>query len=231
MMATDPNIATLELMVAALGDLCNELVLVGGCSVGLLITESARPPVRHTVDVDLVAEVVTLQGYYAIADRLRECGFQEDASAEHLCRWRKGELILDLMPSEEGVFNHSTNRWYPSVVRHAQRVKLPSGNEINTITGPLFLATKLDSFHDRAKGDYTHHDMEDIINVVDGREELIAEVAEANAEVREYIRDEVDDLLADQAFVDSIPLLLLPDAANQARYALIVGKLRELAGL
>jgi len=55
----DPNLAALEMVAAALGDQREELVLVGGCSVGLLISDPASPPVRETLDVDLVAEVTT----------------------------------------------------------------------------------------------------------------------------------------------------------------------------
>jgi hypothetical protein len=41
--ATDPNIASVELVSAALGDLCDELVLVGGCAASLLIDAPAAP--------------------------------------------------------------------------------------------------------------------------------------------------------------------------------------------
>lgn len=51
MIENDPNIETLELAARALKPLLNELVLVGGCAVSLLITDRARPPVRHTIDV------------------------------------------------------------------------------------------------------------------------------------------------------------------------------------
>jgi hypothetical protein len=49
----DPNLSKIELIAAALGPLCGQLVFVGGCAVGLLITDSAAAPVRVTFDVDL----------------------------------------------------------------------------------------------------------------------------------------------------------------------------------
>lgn len=227
----DPNILAVELVAAALGSLREELVLVGGCSVGLLITDKARPAVRQTIDVDLVAEVTSITEYYAVCKKLRSCGFKQNADTDHLCRWHKGELILDVMPSEKSVLGHSTNRWYPQAVRDAERQVLDSGLVILMISPPLFLATKLEAFYDRAKRDYKHHDMEDIINVIDGRPEIIDEVTAAADDVREFLRNEFDELLADESFTDDIPLHFRPDPASQARVPIVIDRLRRLAGL
>src|SRR5205085_5613086 len=61
---------------------------------------------------------------------------------------------------------------------------------------PLFIATKLDAFHGRGGGDIVaSHDLEDIIAVVDGRREIVSEVAAASADDREYIASELRPLL------------------------------------
>jgi predicted nucleotidyltransferase len=228
---SDPNILSVELVAEALGGLAEELVLVGGCSVGLLITDQARPPVRQTLDVDLVAEVVSKNEYYILCDKLKSCGFKESADADHICRWHKGSLILDVMPSEESVLGHSTNRWYPQAVQNADRLTLNTGRTILVISPPLFLATKLEAFYGRAAGDYGHHDMEDIINVVDGRPEIVNEVATSSDEVRKYLRDEFDELLAEASFTDDIPRHFRPDQTSQARVPIVIDRLRQLAGL
>lgn len=231
MNAGDPNRATLETIVAALGDLRHEMVLVGGCSVGLLISDPASPPVRETIDVDLVAEVAHVHSYYTLCDKLRARGFSQSAEEEHMCRWVKGALKLDVMPSED-VLHHSTNRWYPMVVTTATEAVLSNGLAVRVVSPPLFIATKLEAFYDRGQGDFvTSHDLEDIINVVDGRPELIAEVNAAPPEVRLYLREEFDDLLATRGFVDAIPMHLRSDAVSQARFTLILDRLRQLAGL
>jgi hypothetical protein len=62
----DPNLSKIELIAAALGPLCGQLVFVGGCAVGLLITDAAAAPVRVTFDVDLVARVSALAAYHGI---------------------------------------------------------------------------------------------------------------------------------------------------------------------
>lgn len=53
----NPNLHVLEQAVAALGELMDELVLVGGCAVGLLITDPGAAQVRPTRDVDWLTEV------------------------------------------------------------------------------------------------------------------------------------------------------------------------------
>lgn len=205
-MAYDPNLSVVSLVAHALGPLSAEFMLVGGCAVGLLITDRGRPTVRQTVDVDLVAEVTSLNDYYQSLDKLRGSGFKEDLSNEHMCRLKKGELIVDVMPTQE-VLGHSVNRWYAEAIRCAQAVTLPNGVPINVINAPCFIATKLESFNSRGGGDFCHHDMEDILNVVDGREELLSELASASMNVREFIREETDGYLADESFVDKLEWL------------------------
>ena len=56
-MTQDPNLSKIELIASALGSLRDRLVFVGGCAVGLLITDNAAAPARVTFDVDLVARV------------------------------------------------------------------------------------------------------------------------------------------------------------------------------
>lgn len=228
MSAWDPNVASVELVAHALGGLCEELVLVGGCAVGLLITDTARPQVRATQDVDLIAEVVSLSNYYRLQQQLKGLGFQEQGDV--ICRWRKGDLIVDVMPAREIGLGFS-NRWYPLAVQHAQQVKLPTGALIRVVTAPLFIATKLESFAGRGQGDYGHHDIEDIVNLVDGRKELIEEVGASDEAVRQYIQEEVEDLLADESFTERLQWHLLPDPTNQARVPLLIERLRKLAGL
>ena len=56
----DPNLAQVELIAHVLGSLREELVFVGGCAVGLLMSDPAASPARVTYDVDLVVEVASL---------------------------------------------------------------------------------------------------------------------------------------------------------------------------
>ncbi|MDP2433770.1 MAG: hypothetical protein Q8O33_17350 [Pseudomonadota bacterium] len=110
----DPNIQRVELVAAALGDLRDELVLVGGCAASLLIDAPTAPPPRVTFDVDLIAEVAALRNYYALEEQFTQRGFKRDVSSEApICRWRLGPVEVDLMPTERRcwVFPIAGIRW------------------------------------------------------------------------------------------------------------------------
>ena len=231
MNSADPNITVLELVAEAIGSLREELVLVGGCSVGLLISDIARPPVRQTVDVDMVVQAVSLNEYYRTSEQLRALGFNEASDEAIMCRWKRGGLILDVLPSDQSALGHSTNPWYPAAVEFAQTYVLPSGLQIRLITAPLFVATKFEAFLGRGEGNHLHHDMEDIVNLVDGRVELMKEVTASKDDVKEYLREAFDELTTNEAFLDKLPGHFSTDATSQVRVAVVLERMRKLAGL
>jgi len=75
---TNPNIEILEETLSHLGPLADEVVFLGGCATGLLLTDPAAPSPRVTIDVDVIVEVGSLAGYHRFSDRLKERGFVED---------------------------------------------------------------------------------------------------------------------------------------------------------
>jgi predicted nucleotidyltransferase len=226
----DPNVALVEVVARALGAINERVVYVGGCAVGLLITDAARPPVRATQHVDLLVEIKTRAAYYQLAGELRSAGFAEDQGGV-ICRWRLGKLKIDVMPTERDVLGFS-NRWYPMAVHEAQSTALPSGQVIRLISPPLLLATKIEAFYGRGAGDFmASHDIEDIVTLVDGRAELGAEALAAPPELRDYLREEVDDLLGNPSFLASLSGHLGPTAEDQARVAIVISRFRPLAGL
>ena len=83
----------LELLVEAarfLKPLLGELVFVGGSTTALLITDKAAAEVRPTYDVDAIAEISSYAAYADFSERLRRCGFREDASeGAPTCRRRQ----------------------------------------------------------------------------------------------------------------------------------------------
>lgn len=226
----DPNLAMLEAMAARLGDLNKRLVFVGGCTRGLFVTDPLLPSVRVTRDVDVITEATSRHNYYQIEEQLRASGFSPDLSPDApICRWRSGELILDLMPADESILGFS-NRWYHDALAEARTLQLPSGREIRALTPTLFLATKLEAFHGRGQGDYwLSHDMEDIIYVIDGRAEIVAEVAAAAPPLGQYLQTQFASLLADRNFNEAISGFLPGDAVSQARIPRIIRRLQLIA--
>jgi len=92
--AVNPNLEIMEIAVARLGALAEEMVFLGGCATGLLITDAVAPPIRATKDVDVIAEVASLIEYHRLSKRLRELGFSEYQSSDApICRWQAGGIF------------------------------------------------------------------------------------------------------------------------------------------
>lgn len=227
----DPNRALFESVLDLLRPLLEELVFVGGCATGLLVLDPAVGGIRPTKDVDAIVDVTSYTKYEALSGRLRALGLTEDSTAgAPLCRWRYQDLIVDVMPIDDEILGFS-NRWHPQAIASAERRSI-GGTDFRLVTSVYFVATKFEAFHGRGTGDLAmSHDLEDVITIVDGRSELIGEIASAEPAVREYIAYEVQTLLNTQDFVDALSGFLLPDAGSQARRSKLLERLHEIAGL
>jgi len=129
----DPNLPLLEDAVRKLAPFLDEIVFVGGITLGLLITDKAAAPIRGTNDVDVIAEIVTYADYIAFSERLREAHFTEDEGEKPLtCRWHNGVLTVDVLALNEEVLGF-TNIWYESALRHAFTVTLLGGNRSKSL--------------------------------------------------------------------------------------------------
>ena len=107
-MNRDPNIARVESVADALGELRDDVVFVGGCAAGLLINATTAAPPRVTYDVDVIVEVASIVDYYAIERRLEKHGFRRDSSeGAPICRWRLRDLEVDVMPTDARVFSRT----------------------------------------------------------------------------------------------------------------------------
>ena len=217
-------------VAALLGDLAERCVFVGGAATGLLLTDPAIPSMRPTLDVDVIVEIATTGEFYRLQDALRAKGFAEDMESEVICRWRHDPIILDVMPTEPDILGFA-NRWYPNAVRFAHECSI-DGVRLRFVSPAYFLATKLEAFHGRGDGDYmASHDMEDLIAVLDGRLEIVEDVAGADSDVQAYLADQLKELLEDDDFLDALPGHLPGDAASQARVPLILGRMESIASL
>lgn len=226
----EQNLAILSRVAAAIGALRETLVFVGGCATGLLVTDVRAQPIRATIDVDLVAHVLSRAEYRAIEKQFEALGFVHDLSAEApICRWRSGEIAVDLMPTDESILGFH-NRWYVLAVKTANSLILPNDLTINLITAPAFIATKLEAFKGRGDNDYlASHDMEDIITVVDGRATLLDEINASDSEFREYLVAEFCALMSNPRFVEALGGHLPGDSGSQARLPRLRARLRALA--
>jgi hypothetical protein len=214
-----------------LGSLASEAAFVGGAVLELLATESGAPAPRPTDDVDIVVELASPGEYARLVERLRGLGFREDQSeGAPLCRWLVEGIAVDVMPTDASVLGF-TNRWYAGALAHAERREVQPGLVILLVTPAFFLGTKLEAFSGRGNGDHAaSHDIEDFIAVVDGRADIVEQVAAAPGDLRTYLADSAGRLLGNRAFIDAVPGHLPPDLAAQARLPIVFQRLGRIAG-
>jgi predicted nucleotidyltransferase len=226
-MSSAQNIHMLEVVAQALGpDLCSQVAFVGGCTTALLLTdEFSLEDVRYTDDVDLVVHLTGYAQWPRLMERLRGQGFMESQQDEVNCRMRLGELKVDFMPDDAAILGYS-NLWFAPGFANAQPYTLPNGCQIRLFTPPYFLGTKLEAYAGRgANNPLESKDLEDILNLVNGREELQQEVQAAAPELRAYLATALGPLLDNGDFA-----YLVQSAArgNSEREALIWQRLRAL---
>jgi predicted nucleotidyltransferase len=225
-----PNVAKVELVAQALGDLREQLLFVGGCVVDLLLTDTAAAPSRVTYDVDLVAQVAALAGYHKLEKEFFRLGFKRDISeGAPICRWRLGNLEVDLMPTDTNILGFA-NRWYPLAMQTAKLIELSSGTTIRLIAAPVFLATKFEAFADRGKGDLLgSHDLEDIVNVLDGRPGIVEEIDQSPVELQHYLAERCCALLAMSKFMDALQGMVFPDESQAEHVQMLAERFRQVA--
>lgn len=219
----------LALVARGLGDLKDRVVFVGGATVDMYIAGDAGEPLRTTDDVDCVVEVTGRVAYGELEAKLRTLGFTHplDDPKAPICRWKFSGVSVDIMPIDAGVLGFS-NRWYPEGVERAEKRVLPDGQEIAVFALPYFLASKLEAFTGRGKGDfYGSEDIEDIVAIIDGAEDLREKVQAASPALQAYLRDRLGALLRDELFVECVPGHLGPAAAGRAQR--VLQALKELA--
>lgn len=231
MTSLDPNLERIEVVAGALGPLRDQLVFVGGCAAGLLISDPAATPIRATLDVDLVVHVAVLTEYHRVEEDFAKLGFKRDMTAEApICRWVYRRIEVDLMPTKADIIGFA-NRWYPLVMETAQTMTLPSGVSIRLISAPAFLGTKFEAFTNRGEGDLlASHDLEDILNVVAGRVQLLDEVAQSPAELRHYLARQSGYLMAMRDFEYYLPGLIQDDTSGE-QSDLVLERLRAIVEL
>ncbi len=228
--AQNPNLQILQYAVDQLGALSDEMVFLGGCATGLLITDPAAPPIRVTQDVDVITEVASLTDYYRLRRRLREKGFQEDSGpAAPICRWLASAVVLDIMPTKPEILGFG-NAWYQPALASATAVDLPSGKVIRMVTAPYFLATKLVAFDSRGNRDYMmSHDMEDIVAVIDGRPNIVDEVRQAEIKLRQYLAGRFGELLTNDNFLAALPGHLQGGITSPDRTPVVLRQIAAIA--
>lgn len=226
MRADDPNLTYLRRIAEALGELRKQVVFVGGAVAGLLVTDPLADAVRATRDVDAVVNADRAL-FHRIEEAVAKRGFARDISSDVICRWvhKDSGVLFDLMPVQPEVLGFS-NRWYPYAMESAVSVDLGAGLTIRLVSAAAFVATKLEAFAGRGNGDFmSSHDLEDVLNIVDGREELADEMGAAPTQLRQAVAAAIAQLLKNPDFVNVLPGLI----AEPERATLVLDRLKAMS--
>ena len=158
-------------MLDALGDLCKDVVFVGGSVAELYADDPAATDIRPTMDVDCVIELATYGSLQDFEQMLRDRKFVNDIESGVICRWKYNGEIVDIMPDRGSIFGF-TNRWYRPGFQHRAEVRV---NDMTIyILPPLYyVATKIEAVRGRGGEDLRFsHDFEDLVYVLNNRQDI-----------------------------------------------------------
>ncbi len=198
-------------------EMCRQVAFVGGCTTGLLLTDDfTLEQVRHTDDVDLIVHVVGQMGWADLQAKLRSRGFRDIISDDGpICAMALGELRVDFMPDDPSILGFS-NRWYREALSTAEDFPITGDICIRLVTPAFFIATKLEAYLGRGNNDpLSSQDIEDILNLFDGRHTLVEEIDSASRELKKYIAEQLDNLLADSNFDYAVQTAALGDSQRE----------------
>ena len=103
---------------------------------------------------------------------------------------------------------------------------------IRLISAPAFLATKLEAFATRGRGDLTSsHDLEDIINLLDGRLGIEDEIAGIGGELAAYLAERFAAIVNHPDFDNTLPGLVEYDELYDERIHSVRNRARRIAAL
>jgi hypothetical protein len=201
-----------------LGPLNDRVVFVGGSTVSFYLTDTGAMVPRPTEDVDCVVQAVTRGQYYKFEAELERRGFKHSTEQnDPVCRWKYQGLTVDVMPVEGAVLGFR-NSWYSDGCANSINVNLPGGGSARIFSLPYFLAAKIEAFADRGHSDFlTSPDMEDIITVLDGAENLAEEIGAAPKRVKTFLAAKFKEYLRDERFIESLEGNLRSPAGTAGR--------------
>ena len=197
------NLSRLKDIANALGDMKDEVVFVGGATVGLYIDDMAAPIPQPSEDIDCVVEIATYSEWNKFEAQLRRRGFQDIDntgidSNPPTCRKYFLGMKVDFMPVEESVLGYG-NQWFKDGLKNSIKVNL-DGIEIKIFKIEYFVASKLKAFNDRGvKIDIRlSQDLEDLTELIDGAIKFEDEISNSKIQVKTFITTEFAKFLSNK---------------------------------
>jgi predicted nucleotidyltransferase len=186
-----------------LGALRDKVVFVGGATISLY-AEKPVGEIRPTDDVDVIVEILNYAERIKVEEQLRAIGFKDVADSNVVCRFQIDGIIVDIMPTNDPSIGFE-NIWYPDGFKQAVDYSIDERCTVKILSAPYFIATKMEAFKSRGKGNgRTSHDFEDIIFVLESRKSIWDEMKNADRPVKEYLVAEFQKLLQSPHIIEWI---------------------------
>ena len=190
------NINRLRIIAEGLGDLCHDVVFVGGSVTELYADDPAATDIRPTMDVDCVIRLASYNTLGEFEELLRKRRFVNDIESGVICRWKYNGETVDIMPDKDSILGF-TNRWYSPGLPHRLKQEINAGTAIYILPPLYYLATKIEAIKGRGGEDLRFsHDFEDFIYVINNRRDIIALYDnEQDNVLKEYLSTSAADFL------------------------------------
>jgi predicted nucleotidyltransferase len=226
---TPINKAVIAKVAKALGDLNANVVFVGGAVVSLYIDDPAAEDIRPTMDIDLVAEIATIDSLEKLREELTRKGFRQSSQHNITCRFSFEDVIVDVMATKD-IGWAPGNQWFE--LGFHLSIPHPIGEyTIRILPLPAFLATKFSAFWNRGAHDvYASSDFEDITYLFNHTGSLLNQVQIADPLIKNFLINSAQEILKTRKLLDAMKSHLFHEDQEQ-RFQLVKGRLTQLAQL
>lgn len=187
------NIAVVAEIAAALKEMKNEMIFVGGAVVSLYTDDPAADEIRPTKDVDMTLHILNLGHWEKVQEKLSILGFYPDPFGHAICSYKYKDIPIDIMAMNDGPLGPA-NKWYAIGAKSAWSVQVKE-QEIKILSAPCYLATKFEAFKDRGNDYRTSHDIEDIIYILDNRISIAEEINQSDSIIKQFLIQELQNMI------------------------------------
>ena len=213
----------------ALGDLNEKVVFVGGAMISLYIDDPAAEDVRPTKDIDLTFRIVSTGELEQLREALSNRGFSQSSEDDVICRFRLGDIKVDVMSTKE-VGWAPANPWFEPGFEKAIPVQIEE-QTIRILPFTYFLATKFSAFSARGGRDpRMSHDFEDIVYLLNYTSNFREQIKNSpDEDVKLYLIESFSQILQDNRLQEAV-IGNLYFENQEARFKRIMKELNAVAG-
>jgi len=220
------NRGVIKKIAKALAELNEQVIYVGGATVGMYINDLAAEDVRPTKDVDISLAIATIPELEKIREELNRKGFKQTAEDDVICRFRYKDVKVDVM-NTKAIGWAPANPWFESGF-HKREIVYLDEIKIQLLPFAYFLATKFAAYNDRGKNEpRTSHDFEDIIYILDNQTMVNELVKNADNAVKNFLKTEFEKIINDKIKQEAI-LGNLYYETSEERFEMIMVKIKDI---